>query len=295
MGVKLAMSAAYHPQTDGQTERMNRTMIEMIRAYITSHHSNWDVLLPALEFAYNSSKQASTLKTPFESNYGYNPLTLSDLITQDNQNNPASKRYLEARAKIIEEIKKDLALAQSRQAKYANKKRQPVFMKVGDKVLLSTKHITLKLPHKSAKFAPRYLGPFEITQAYNHVTFALDLPTRLRRLNNAFHASLLRPYNDPTLKFPSREFYVPDESGFYPEIAPAFEVERILDHEIRSDPKSRKRIRYYKVRWAGYDESEDSWEKITNFYDLTPINDWHEAQAQAHQASLHPSPTQSHT
>ena len=65
LGTKLAMSSAHHPQTDGQTERMNRTLEEMIRTFVNHKQDNWDECLPAAEFAYNNSKQASTGFTPF--------------------------------------------------------------------------------------------------------------------------------------------------------------------------------------------------------------------------------------
>src|SRR6266511_685843 len=65
LGVKLAMSTAFHPQTDGQTERANRTLEDMLRAFVNYRQTNWDECLPAAEFAYNNSLQASTGYTPF--------------------------------------------------------------------------------------------------------------------------------------------------------------------------------------------------------------------------------------
>src|ERR1051325_4161804 len=76
---KLAMSTAFHPQTDGQTERMNRTLEEMLRAYTTYHQNQWDECLSATEFAYNNSKQTSTGQTPFELDNGQHPLLPTDL------------------------------------------------------------------------------------------------------------------------------------------------------------------------------------------------------------------------
>ena len=79
LGTKLSMSTAYHPQTDGQTERMNRTLEEMLRAYTTYHQNKWDEHLSAAEFAYNNSKQASTEMTPFELDIGQHPVTPLEL------------------------------------------------------------------------------------------------------------------------------------------------------------------------------------------------------------------------
>ena len=87
------MSSSYHPQTDGQTERMNRTMEEMLRAYTNYQQDNWDDLLPAVEFAYNNSKQASTGYTPFELDNGQHPETLSSIIN-NNSNVAATEEFL---------------------------------------------------------------------------------------------------------------------------------------------------------------------------------------------------------
>ena len=73
------MSTAFHPQTDGQTERMNRTLEEILRAYTTYHQNQWDECLPAAEFAYNNSRQTSTGQIPFELDNGRHPLLSADL------------------------------------------------------------------------------------------------------------------------------------------------------------------------------------------------------------------------
>ena len=88
LGTKLAMSTAYHPQTDGQTERANRTIEEMLRAYVNRKQNDWDQYLTAIELAYNNSKQASTGYSPFYLNYGQHPsIPLSKLIDSENNNN----------------------------------------------------------------------------------------------------------------------------------------------------------------------------------------------------------------
>jgi transposase InsO family protein len=78
--VRLAMSSSHHPQTDGQTERTNRTMEEMLRHYVNYRQNNWDEMLPALEHAYNNSINATTSQVPFELLYGKKPLEFKDLL-----------------------------------------------------------------------------------------------------------------------------------------------------------------------------------------------------------------------
>ena len=89
------MSTSHHPQTDGQTERANRTIEDTLRAYVAPHQSDWDKHLIAAEFAYNNSVQASTGSTPFYLNHGRHPHTPLSLAVADNQprtrdNNPAA-------------------------------------------------------------------------------------------------------------------------------------------------------------------------------------------------------------
>ena len=89
-GTNLALSTAYRPQTDGQSERANRTIEEILRAYVNDKHTDWDERLSAAEFAYNNAPSASSGKSPFYLNYGYHPLTpatmdLAAIKTETNQ------------------------------------------------------------------------------------------------------------------------------------------------------------------------------------------------------------------
>ncbi|CDJ35438.1 uncharacterized protein EMH_0026050 [Eimeria mitis] len=77
--IKRAMSSSYHPQTDGQTERLNRTLEQMLRTYIQTDEKDWERLLPALELAYNTTSHSSTELSPFEVMIGQNPVTAADM------------------------------------------------------------------------------------------------------------------------------------------------------------------------------------------------------------------------
>jgi len=123
LGTKLAMSTSHHPQTDGQTERMNRTMEEMLRAYTNYQQNNWDELLPAVEFAYNNSKNLSTGFTPFEIDLGQHPNTPTTFATGKQTNVTATDDFLLKWENIINLTKDNLCLAQERQQQYANKHR----------------------------------------------------------------------------------------------------------------------------------------------------------------------------
>lgn len=109
-GTHLAPSTAYHPQTDGQSERANRTIAQLLRAYILGCEDNWDVLPTPAEFAYNSCIQPSTKQTPFFLDNGRNPTTPLFLMTQSQlpDTNPASTNFLQDITERYEQAKKSL-------------------------------------------------------------------------------------------------------------------------------------------------------------------------------------------
>jgi transposase InsO family protein len=211
LGTRLAMSTTNHPQTDGQTERANRTIEDMIRAFLSPFHNDWITYLPLLEFAYNSSKQTSTGFSPFFLHYGYQPQCPVKLLTvQTTQKYPADadpKQYAERVLSNINIAKKHLRIAQDRQASVYNRKHIHSTLNVGDQVLLSVSHFS-NLPATSlsavCKFNPRYYGPFKIIQIISPVAVKLQLPHQLSRLHPVIHISRLKPWKDGSHLFPSR-------------------------------------------------------------------------------------------
>jgi hypothetical protein len=118
LGTRLAMSTAYHPQTDGQTERANRVIEEALRSYTSHLYNDWDEYLTAIEFAYNNSKNASTKLTPFEVDTGRNPLIPSNLlISSAISKAPAASEFIKKFANNLKIAKNNLTLAQQRQSK----------------------------------------------------------------------------------------------------------------------------------------------------------------------------------
>jgi hypothetical protein len=250
-GVKQAASTAFHPQTDGQTERVNRVMEDYLRHYADQQQTNWVSLLPFAEFAYNNANQDSTGFSPFYLNYGFNPTipaVFHQTKTPDGKN-PSSVYFLENIQKAIGIAKENLLASQQRQKTYADKKRQDISFKVGDKVLLSTKNLSV-MKGASKKLLPRFIGPFSITKEVNEVAYKLDLPKQLK-IHNVFHVSLLRKYN------PNSDC----KGAPLPEVIEGefeYEVERILKHKKSAQGK------IYLVKWKGYDESESTWEPTQN-------------------------------
>jgi len=190
VGTELKFSTAYHPQTDGQSERANRTLEQCLRMYVGPRQDDWDELLDVVEFAINDSNNPSTGYSPFYLMYGMNPCVAVDLACGVMV--PAAQRFSSEMADAIEHAKAKLEEAQAYQAVHANKRRRDVVFHVGDKVKLSTAN--LRLPSTmSKKLCARWLGPFKVVRVVNPVAYKLKLPASLK-IHPVFHVSLLAPW-----------------------------------------------------------------------------------------------------
>ena len=170
-GTDLRFSTAYHPQTDGQSERTNRTLEQVLRAYVQPTQTDWDLRLSTAEFAVNNSVSASTGQTPFYSIYARHVNTPID-VALNTCPVPAAVNLRTAFDSVIGDVRANLADAQQRQSEQANKRRREMTFAVGDQVLLST--VNLKLPSTlSSKLKQRYIGPFEVASVINPVAYKL--------------------------------------------------------------------------------------------------------------------------
>jgi hypothetical protein len=193
LGTKLRMSTAYHPEPDGQTERANRVLQEVLRHVINSEQSNWDIMLAGVELAMNTSVRRSTGESPFMLSHGreavlpFNmhlmPKLMEQLTDEDLENAiasnspltvpmtaadesrvPAAKRLHGRMVALHAKTRQALAVANQRQKQFADMHRREVEYKVGDKVLLSTKNINLYiLDGGTKKLMPKYVGPFDVS------------------------------------------------------------------------------------------------------------------------------------
>jgi hypothetical protein len=263
-GTTLAMSTAFHPQTDGQTERANRTLEEMLRAFVAFNQKDWDEHLIAAEIAFNNSQHASTGYTPFFLNSGQHvqlPLsTVTQAIAQSP--NPTAAARLSALHDAIEAAKQHLAAAQQRQAKHANQHRRHVTFNVGDRVMLSTEHLQLKIDGQTPKLMAKQIGPFPITAVVSPVAYRLQLPPSLSAKHSTFHASLLSRYVDGAASFPLRASAAA-ASRPLPELSvdgeEEWEVERLLSKRTRRRGRGAAVVEYL-VHWKGYPDSDNTWE-----------------------------------
>jgi hypothetical protein len=228
IGIKLKMSSAYHPQTDGATERANRTITQMLRQCIDPNQKDWVSKLPTIQFAINSARSESTGYAPFFLNNGRMPRAMVW-----NSANPTEYSNVREFAK-----KKKLALmsahdsiiaARVKQTRDANRKRQMVPFKKGDFVYLSTKNISFE-KGLARKLIPKYIGPYKILHDFNNQSFRLELPVHLKRrgVHDVFHSSLLRIHvpNDDRL-FPGR---MDTQIGGDPDSGDEWAVNKIKSH-----------------------------------------------------------------
>ena len=257
MGTKLAMSTAYHPQTDGQTERANRTLEEILRATVNAKQNDWDEFLTTAEIAYNNSVNASTGETPFMLNSGQHPrLPLSDFVMGDCKND-AAITMLQSIHNGVELAKNNLLKAQQKQKKHADKHRRDVRFSVGDKVLLSMANLNNTL--HPTKLAPKFIGPFPITRTVGEVAYELQLPDSMAAYHPVFHVSRLRAFRDGGETFPDRvQRPTPPPPVLLGNGEQAWEIERIVNHRKRGTGNQ------YLVKWKSYPDYENTWEPERN-------------------------------
>jgi hypothetical protein len=252
-GTKLRMSSAYHPQSDDQTEIVNKTLQQYLRCFVHDQPKKWGKFLHWAEWHYNTSIHASTGLTPFEVVYGRPPPSLPQYI-RESTNLEAVESELTIRDEILTKLKNKLKKAQESMKLYADKKRGPHTFLPGDLVfvkLRSYRQSTLgeQLTNKLTK---RYYGAFKLLKAINDVAFEVELPPT-SRIHPVFHVSQLKPcqaHNSAALPLP------PKDHDNLPLVEPA----HILDWQ---PPK-------VLIQWSGLYLEDATWEDIDEMKKLYP-------------------------
>ena len=257
LDVKLALSTAYHPQTDGQTEVMNKTLKTMLRAFIDNKQSNWDQLLPSLEFAYNNAVNASTGYSPFFLNSGQHPRLPIALLDTPTSSVPAVDHFLTAQAMTLTLAQDALQRAQDHQEAQANKRRRDHKYKVGDKILLRATNITIPADsvRPADKLRPQFLGPFTLLEQHSPVTFRVELPP-FYKIHDVFHVDTFRPYLPSPESLGTRVAAPPDTSLVDGE--EEYEVDEILKYRFY------RRQHQFLVSFKGYGREADEWLPVSN-------------------------------
>ncbi|GJY45082.1 putative reverse transcriptase domain-containing protein [Tanacetum coccineum] len=215
LGTKLHMSTAYHPKTDGQSERTIQTLEDMLRACVMDFGGSWDTHLPLVEFSYNNSYHTSIKCAPFEALYGRK--CRSPVIwTEVGESQLIGPELVQETTEKIFQIKERLKTARSRQKSYADKRRKPLEFKVGDRVLLKVSPWKGVVRFgKKGKLAPRYVGPFEIVECVGPVAYRLKLPQELSCVHDTFHVSNLKKcLAEPDVQVPLEEIEIDENLLF---------------------------------------------------------------------------------
>jgi transposase InsO family protein len=256
LGTQLKFTTAYHPQTDGQSERTNRILEEYLRHFVSPLQDDWDDYLDMAEFAINDSVQTSTGYSPFYMTFGQNPITAIDLSIAARV--PAAVDFATEIHDTVEHAKTKLQEASLRQTAYENKSRRDIVFKIGDKVKLSTTN--LRLPSTmTAKLAPKFIGPYIVDKVISPVVYKLKLPASMSRIHPVFHVSLLQPWKV------DKEFVDHVEPAPLPPVYQGdnqYYVEALLDK--RMTRVGRHDVIQYLIRWKGYGPEEDQWVESNN-------------------------------
>jgi len=242
------MSTAFHPQTDGQTERLNQTIESYLRTFVGQEQDNWVRLLPMAEFAYNNSVTTGNGISPFYPNYGFHPRTLNPPEESEEPVNPASTVYAHWIKAIQDEARRSLEAAQERMRRYTDqaRKESPAYQ-VGDLAMLNGRNIKTRRPSK--KLDHKNHGPFQIEKIISPFAVRLTLP-RKWKIHNVFHVSLLEPYRTSEHRSP------PDPTKVLREADDIEQSEEYDVEEVMSARKQGQRILYL-VKWLDYPERKD--------------------------------------
>lgn len=245
LNIEPHFSSAYHPQTDGQSERTNQSLEQYLRMYVDHRQTDWSRWLPLAEFAFNNAVNRTTGQSPFFANTARNPVITPSSVASSV---PAADSMTETIREVQEEIKASMRMSQDSE----KDGRADVTFEAGDRVWHSAKHIGTQRPSKKLDW--KRLGPYPVMERIGKTAFRLQLP-KLMKIHNVFHASLLSLHRPNTI--PGRAFEEPPAVETK-EGEEEYEVERILDAR-----RFRRQLQYL-VKWVGYPPSEQSWEPASS-------------------------------
>ena len=267
LGIKLMKSTAFHPQTNGASERMIRKVSQVLRAMVRPDQLDWPKQLPMVEFALNSSVSKSTGFAPFELTYGYIPKAIQ---TIGESKFAGVQDFADHARDLVIRAHDALIESRVRQTHDANVRRRPDDdrLDTGQHVYLSTENLNLPKA-RARKLMPKYIGPYEIISCHRDQSqYTLALPDELlkRRIHPTFHARLLRPavLNDDA-QFPNREATFFYDFGDDPERE--WLVDSIVDHTFTGNSIN------FHVLW---ETGEITREPLRNCQDLAALDKYYE-------------------
>ena len=287
------LSTAFHPQTDGQTERQNQELETYLRIYMNYQQDNWVDLLPYAEYAYNSKTHSAHGESPIKVAYGLDPKGFDGVpdehwlrrppeVWDRDAKTPELRRQVAGRLSRWHDMwrtaKETLEYAQKSNARWYNAKRSEQHFVEGELVLLRAKNLLTSRPSK--KFDARYLGLFVVLKKVGKLAYKLELPPSMDRVHPVFNVALLEPWREPLAASGFRPGPVPVPDGVLP--ADRYEVEGILGHRDTA-----ARGREYRVKWLGWSNEDSTWEPLENLDQCDQIlDDYHKYSGDSSQKGL---------
>ncbi|QRW23611.1 Retrotransposable element Tf2 protein [Rhizoctonia solani] len=252
LGIDPHFSLAYHPQSDGQTERVNPTVEHFLQAYSGVNQKDWVKWLPMAEFAYNNAVHSSTGKSPFKALYGWEPSLTPSNVPTDIPEADDLATQMESQWREME-----AALWQSKTRMVAGEVGEPLKFKIGEEAWLDAKNVKLKT--LSPKLTEQRLGPFKVTKRISNRAYRLELPPTMR-IHNVFYMGLLsKVKRDKKRSFENRP--------------PPVTVDGEEEYKVKgiTDMEERNGKWFFRVKWKGYGSEENTWEPRENLKNAKKI------------------------
>ncbi|OGM40970.1 hypothetical protein ABOM_010505 [Aspergillus bombycis] len=259
LGALWIYTTAWHPQSDGQSERTIQTVEIILRHYFTKEPvetENWEEILGPIQASLNSTIKPATGSSAHKLIYGINLRTPWKMLRQVFQQDFTSRLDAE----------QELGWAAFQMKQYYDRNRVPIEFEIGDEVFLKL-HQGYKLPANkrvSKKFSRQLAGPFMVLRRIGDLVYELDLPStwKVNPVISVIHLEKGTTDKDPFGRAPSKPPPVLEER--FPDDTNRFEVEAVLDKRVNLVGRSRKPVVKYLVRWVGWPPAYDTWEPPEN-------------------------------
>ncbi|KAG9450479.1 hypothetical protein H6P81_010444 [Aristolochia fimbriata] len=220
LGTTLKFSTSFHPQTDGQTERINAILEEYLRHFVAANQTNWPELLDVARFSYNLQRSESTGNTPFQLATGRQPTLPINVIPDKSRKSPSAHRLAKQWKERMELARTYIHKSTKRMKKFDDRKRRHLEFQVGDLVLVKMRPEQFRaLRTKNKGLIKRYEGPFPIIRRIGKLAYKVQLPKQYR-IHNVFHVCNLKPFHSD-----------PEPSRIVPPRAPIF-VSTTIPHKL---------------------------------------------------------------